>query len=110
ENGGGICNLGTATLTLHSSTVNFNHASSGAGIYSHGNLTLNSSSVYDNHASHFGGGIFLDSGLTASVANSTINSNVATGQFGGGIFASANMTLTNTTLSLNDACGGGAIG
>jgi predicted outer membrane repeat protein len=89
--GGGVNNQGTVTLTdvvVRDSTTNVY----GGGIYSARSLTLVRSAVELNTASGHptgqagGAGIFLDSGSTATISDSTIAGNTAE-HSGGGIYA-----------------------
>jgi hypothetical protein len=102
DDGGGILNVGTLTLT--NSTVSGNTSSSGktpegGGIINGGTLTLTNSTVSGNNAS-IGGGISNSGTLT--LTNSTVSGN---GEFafavGGGILNTGTLTLTNSTVSGN---------
>ena len=75
-NGGGIFNRGTSTLT--SSTVSGNNASDGGGIFnSGGTLTLNSSTVSGNTAQTDGGGIHNLNFSLLTVEQSIVAGNIA---------------------------------
>lgn len=111
NNGGGIL-LAGGNLTLSYSRVLANLASSGAGIAAtSGTLTINFSSIgreaaaSPNTASANGGGVFLGSGASATINNSTIANNSASA--GGGIFVSggASATFNNSTISTNSSSG-----
>jgi predicted outer membrane repeat protein len=105
DDGGGIANSGTLTLT--NSTVSGNSAGfAGGGMASDGMLTLTNSTVSGNSAGFAGGGI-ANSG-TLTLTNSTVSGNSAL-EFGGGIAGDGPLTLTNCTLSENDAGMGSAI-
>ncbi len=99
EEGGGIGNSGTLTLT--DDTVSGNSADNGAGIANAfgGTLTLTDDTVSGNSGLVQGGGIFNHS-ATLTVTDSTIS-----GNSGGGISSNGTMTLTDSTVSGNS--GGG---
>lgn len=111
ENGGGIHNSGTLTLT--SSTISGNTAGvAGGGIFNAGILTVTSSTISENAVGRlvtflesFGGGINNDGTLT--VTSSTISGNTSTGERprGGGIQNAGTATVTSSTISGNTASG-----
>lgn len=78
----------------------------GGGIYNHGTLTLSNSIVSGNTATKYGGGIVNGRGAaTALITNTTITDNTAC-QGGGGIVNGAHdgmvtLTLINSTVSRN---------
>jgi Bacterial Ig-like domain len=102
EDGGGIRNFGSLTLT--NSTVSTNTADFGGGIYNFGGsltlLTLNSSTVSSNDARR-GGGIYTQQGKV-TLNNSTVSGNTAA-EVGGGITNFGTLTLTHATLNRNSA-------
>lgn len=120
--GGGVHNIGVATLTsvtLSSNTVNWN----GGGIFNGsadganaGIMTLNNSTVsYNSSISgfHLGGGIANSAG-TMTLTNTTISGNsvdptFGSGGYGGGMWNGAVMTLTHVTVSGNSAFHGGGL-
>src|SRR5262249_11400173 len=86
-------------------------------------LTINTSTLSGNYASSFGGGIYNQSfpgppansgSATVAVSNCTLSSNSATSS-GGGIYSSvadicnATLTVSNSTLSGNSAVNGAGI-
>jgi hypothetical protein len=124
--GGGILNLGT--LTVSGCTISGNHCSPetgdsyGGGIYNAGTLTVTASNISGNSVnpdpsgfsysggtplSGYGGGIYNAGSLT--VTGGTVSGNFAETD-GGGIFNAGTATITNTTLSSNHGSSqGGAI-
>ncbi|WP_406698511.1 choice-of-anchor Q domain-containing protein [Singulisphaera sp. Ch08] len=113
EDGGGIANAGTLTVTH--STLSGNSArgigngkgSAGGGIANlSGTLTVTHSILSGNSADTFGGGIYNLSG-TLTVTTSTLSGNSAYG--GGGIANHGTLRVTDSTLSGNSASehGGG---
>ena len=113
QEGGGIQNNGTLTVT--SSTLSGNRAfRPGGGIFNArgGMLTVTSSALSGNFAFLGGGGIFNDGG-TVTVTNSTISGNLVSKlsvpNGGGGIENHGTVTVTSSTLSGNSAPIGGGI-
>jgi len=104
--GGGIFNSGTLTVT--SSTINGNRASTGGGIlnFTTGSLIVTSSTLSGNIAqavgmnNGLGGGIFTATGRPLSLTDSTLRGNIAT-YFGGGIQSDGPLDVTDCTLSGN---------
>ncbi|MCA9919392.1 MAG: hypothetical protein KC445_15640, partial [Anaerolineales bacterium] len=74
ENGGGILNLGTITLT--NVTLSDNLANNGGGLHNEGSATLNNVTIYENTAVSSGGGIY-ENGGTLTVGNTIIAGNSA---------------------------------
>ena len=106
EFGGALSNSGE-TLTLSNSTVVWNNADVGGGIFNEGPLALTDSTVWGNVA--FQGGGITNQSRTLTVTNSTVSLNTA--RYGGGIENQADglLTLTNSTVSGNAAPNGGGI-
>jgi CSLREA domain-containing protein len=107
DDGGGVLNEGTLTMT--DSVVSGNFVSgNGGGIFNQAALTMTNTIVNGNFATvGFGAGIFNSGTLT--VTNSTISDNTA-GNGGGGIYNAGTLTLINSTLSGNTATSGGGGG
>jgi len=108
----GVSNAGTVRLI--NSTVDHSTADHGGGIYNKGVLSLTDSSVDHNTASNTsavqgGGGIYNDTGGTATLINSTLNGNTTGGSIGGGVLNLGTMRLINTTIAGNNAPQGGGI-
>ncbi|HUG14716.1 MAG TPA: choice-of-anchor Q domain-containing protein, partial [Thermomicrobiales bacterium] len=118
--GGGIYSNsygdGFAVLTLTESTVADNSAGlSGGGVYLLGELLVASSSVSGNEAVDGGGISIADNGIpfrpangSATLTDSTISGNIASGS-GGGLFNDGSLTLSNSTLSGNEALDGAGL-
>jgi predicted outer membrane repeat protein len=108
EYGGGIYNA-TGTLTVSNSTFYFNLATHGAGIYNAtGTLTVSNSTFWNNRAWVLGNGGGIDNNNgTLTVSNSTFSDNLA--GYGGGIYTNGTLNMTNNTFSGNtaDSQGGG---
>ena len=105
--GGGLYNLGKATVTQ--STFTDNSSEVGGGIATLGpGMTVGSSTFSGNSAGHAGGGL-ANAGF-ASVLGSTFLNNSA-GMFGGGLSngASGGLTVVNSTASGNTAGFGGGL-
>ncbi|MFN8420946.1 MAG: choice-of-anchor Q domain-containing protein [Anaerolineae bacterium] len=108
NNGGGIANQGTVTLT--NSTISGNSGGIGGGIFNNGpsaTLTIVNSTISGNTATTNVGGGIANLGGTLTVTNSTISGNFAAA--GGGIsVASGSLltTITNTTISGNSTSSG----
>jgi predicted outer membrane repeat protein len=108
-------------LTVSNSTIAYNTAASGGGIYVGGTITITNSTLNGNFAASSieggGGGIFMAGG-TLNVIDSTLSGNGAlsfTDSGGGGIFVYlGTLNLTNSTIANNSvfgtrAAGGGGI-
>jgi Right handed beta helix region len=106
--GGGIYNLGSASIQGGSVDLNQVLApfGEGGGISNEGTLTLTAATVSGNTAANsngIGGG--LHNSATLTVIRSTISGNTAAGQTGGagggGIMNTGTLTVTNSTISGN---------
>src|SRR5262245_7195572 len=105
--GGGIFNSGTLTLT--NSTLSGNSAGYGGGITNYsGTLTVTASALSDNMADYGGGVANFDS---ATITISTLSRNKTAYHDGGGIwnYGTATLTVSASTLSDNSAAFGGGI-
>ncbi len=113
--GGGVYNVGTATIS--NTTINSNRVSGrGGGVYNAGTMTIIGSTISNNRALESGGGIFNAVGQLY-LTNSTVSGNVADfGSFvsspGGGIYNLSNdanpggsVILTNSTITNNRSTG-----
>ena len=102
--GGGIFNA-AGTMTVNDCTIANNTAggafvAGGGGIYSGATMTITNSTI-DNNVSHtYAGGIFDQGGTGLTVTNSTVAYNVASTD-GGGIEIGGTTTLDNTVVALN---------
>jgi hypothetical protein len=98
NDGGGILNLGTLTLT--DVVVTENDATEGGGIANYGTLRIDGASeVHHNRATGLGGGIVSAGRLTIAGA-AVIHSNTA-GTFGGGVVAGRG-TFPKPGLTIRD--------
>jgi hypothetical protein len=109
DRGGGVFNFGTLTMTLVDVSGNSAPGGAGGGIANDGILELTHCNVSGN-SSVLGGGI-ADSGVSLTLTNSVLSDNTATG-LGGGLYAGSsggadNIALSGTTVSGNNAVGGG---
>jgi putative cofactor-binding repeat protein len=121
DQGGGIFNDGTLTLT--GVTVTANSAWEGGGIFNWagGTVTLIESAVSGNHADggeaggvlgKGGGGIFNWAGGTVTLIDSTVSGNTSAGGWGGGIYEDLEASVTlrgSSSISGNSADAGGGI-
>ena len=80
-----------------------------------GNLTLNASTISGGDTTGTigllngpGGGVFIDSGATGTINNSSISENTAN-YFGGGLSNKGSLTVTASNVSDNDGSRGGGI-
>ena len=107
--GAGVQNTGT--LVLEASSVSGNVADgSGGGLFNMGMATIRSGSdVSGNSAGWAGGGIYNANEATLTVDSSAVSSNSATSDGGGGLYNDGALTVTNSTVSGNSAIhdGGG---
>ncbi len=119
NDGGGIRNEGTTTITDCQIYNNRSTADSGGGISNRHTLTISNSSIYNNIAYYMGGGIvnsyYIDSSGYLTITNSTIAYNQQTTAIaymeGGGVhFRKGSGTITNSTISYNTATGVGGVG
>jgi hypothetical protein len=111
EQGGGIVNDATVTVTNSTFTGNTATGSSngdGGGIANPDatSMTLVGDTFTNNTAGEFGGGVDIDSG-TASITNTTIVGNVGPGDGGGlDIDTGAAVSFVNDTITNNTAASG----
>ena len=100
ENGGGIRNVGSLTISNSQITINAT-TGDGGGIHNGSTLVIDSSTLSAN-ASNTGGGLFNNA--TATITNSTFSGNSAEEQ-GGGIYntASGTANVTSTTITENSS-------
>ena len=102
--GGGIYNNTGGYVTVNASTVSANRAYDGPGIYNTGTLivrngsTIGGTGVGNEGTDSFsvGGGIYNDSGGTATVDGSNVSANTAWS--GGGVENRGTLTVTNSTI------------
>jgi hypothetical protein len=118
--GGGVANSVGGTVTIANSTISGNTATAnqgGGGVFNNGNVgnlsgtLIVRDSVISGNRAKFGGGLRNDG--IASISNSTISGNLASGAAagsGGGIanVFRGSLTLANSTISGNSASSSGA--
>jgi CSLREA domain-containing protein len=100
--GGGIYYDGTETLTLANTVVSNNVASNeGGGIFNRRTLVITDSILSENDSASYGGGLFNRSDGTAVIQRSLIAGNEAFANGGGGIANFGNLSLTSSTMTGN---------
>jgi len=104
DNGGGIVNYGTLTLTNSTVSGNSTTQGEGGGILNQSVLVVDDTVISDNTSNVSGGGI-LNFGH-AELNNCELSRNVAM-DWGGGVATLDTLFMTNTTVSENTAPGGG---
>jgi hypothetical protein len=87
------------------SIINGNSGDNGGGISNFGSLTVSNTTFSGNSANAEGGGI--NNLGTLTVSNSTLSGNSTNNGIGGGIYNVATLTLSNSTLSANSATNAG---
>ncbi len=105
QNGGGILNWGTLSVT--DCTLSQNTAQLGGGIYNDwfATVTITDSTISGNSAQVNGGGIFNQENAMLTLADCTVSGNSAQSD-GGGIYnASGTATLGNTIVAANTCTG-----
>ena len=112
--GGGVCVLGGAT-TVDDSSIQFNSAERGGGLYAATGSTVDMLTAYftANASTGPGAALFVAPGATAAFRHSAAVQNVAnpalgTGQ-GGGIYNQGELTIIAAVISENQAHDGGGI-
>ncbi len=97
--GGGLANLGSASVT-QCSFMNNSTDYDGGGIYSSGPIQISSSTIAGNKAFR-GGGVFIS--MDATINDCSVTNNSAS--FGGGAYCKASANL-NGNLFANNKCNG----
>ncbi len=107
--GGGVYGGATSSTAIEQSTISGNHATfSGGGISSYGDLSVVESTINYDTAQN-GAGVYLKDG-TAHISNSTISGNTASVSGGGiGTDLDAILYLHNSTVTGNTAPSGGGL-
>ncbi len=106
DNGGGIYNDGTLTIsniniTENKATSSGDTTGKGGALYSTGTLTVIDSTISGNTA-HRGGGMYILDG-TVSITDSTISSNTANFRGGGMYILGGEVSIIDSTISSNIA-------
>lgn len=99
---GGIANAVGATATIEDSTFSDNWADDGGGLGNLGTATVRRSTFVENRAFFANGGAILNSG-TLTVENATLDTNWAYCRGGGLNNLSGTTTITNATIAFNRA-------
>jgi hypothetical protein len=108
NNGGGISNGGTVTVTRTTVTGNTaGDSAGGIGVGHSGSLTLQDSTVSNNSAGNGGGIQNFNESSTVTMTSTTVSGNHATSGNGGGIRNLATLNATGSTISGNTATGTG---
>ena len=103
--GGGVSNAGTLSM-LNAEVCQNSTASQGGGIYTSGSLILLNVDVYDNAQDIFGcegGGLFVASGGTALITNSSFSNNRVTRGGGIAVASGGKLFLNRSTIESNFA-------
>lgn len=110
--GGGLYNGTTAQLTASATTIQNNIAvtAPGGGVFNLGNATLSGCPIVNNEATAGGGG-GIENGINALLIlnNSGVTGNRALNSLGGGLHNYATADLTRVTIQNNLANGGGGL-
>ncbi|HTX61098.1 MAG TPA: Ig-like domain-containing protein [Methanobacterium sp.] len=96
------------TVTLKNLYLKNGVATSGGGVYNHGNLIVQNSYINTNTVTDYGGAIYNSYDGTVSISGSHINGNSGA-EFGGGIYNIGSLTITNSTINSNSADFGAGI-
>ncbi len=108
--GGGVYNDNSSSPTLTNVTFSKNTADQGGGIYNQGTLTISNADITSNTATESGGGIYSDGALL--IENSTIDNNYAENNCGGGIHfavdSDGSATIQSSAVSNNTSSRYGA--
>ncbi len=103
--GGSIRNLGSATTTISTSTIDFSSATLGGAVANTGTLTITASTIDYNSASDLGGGVYDDLTGVVNLTNSTIAENTSQSS-GGGVYTQGTLNAVNITIADNLIRGG----
>lgn len=106
--GGGLANLGTATVVDSVFDQNTASSSAGGAILNAGTLTVANSSLTTNTADLDGGAI-LNTGGFAAIETSTLSGNMATGDGGAIAVSGGNVSVNFSQISSNTATNGGGV-
>jgi CSLREA domain-containing protein len=113
--GGGVENLGDATITTSTIANNETPAGGGGGLATVlGTLTMRRTTVSGNRSLYYGAGLTILSG-PVTIVNSTISGNVQLAGYGAGVYVDGGpVTFTSLTIAFNhllgDQPGGGIRG
>jgi len=112
QDGGGIFNRGTVTLTnstLANNSADIANGGYGGGLSNAGTVFIENSTIRDNQAAGYGGGLANGLNNVISMTNSTLSGNTTTGSYGGGIYNQGTFTISHGTIVSNTSSsqGGG---
>ena len=107
SSGGGIHNSSNSNLTIASGSLVIGNkaGNSGGGICNLGTLTISSGEVSGNEAGSYGGGVY-NSGtftMTSGTISGNRNTNTSTSYGGGGIYTTGTFNMTGGTVKGNSA-------
>ncbi len=100
-----VYNQNAAVQLFDLTITNGKPVQNGGGIYNYGTLTLTNVTVRDNWTGNYGGGI-LDAGGDLTLINSTVRDNECSCIGAGISIAHSTLTLLNSTISGNDSING----
>jgi large repetitive protein len=104
DRGGGIFNSGASELTLKQSSISHNYARAGGALNVYGNYQLENSTIYANRTEQSSGNIILAENSTGSITFCTISGNIRLNTGGAAGISSGTdsvFTLSNTIISGN---------
>lgn len=108
ENGGGVYNAETGSLTIaasesgdesgESATISGNAAVSGGGVYNEGSVTISGGEIKENEATENGGGVYNNGDVTISDGSVTGND---ADESGSGVYNNGSVTMTGGSVTGN---------
>jgi len=102
NNGGGIYNNGTLTVTRSIISGNRAGFGDGGGIYNNGTLTLVTCTLSDNDSFRYGGGLFNAWNAQVTMFDCSVSGNTARDEGGGGVCCSNNAAVTMFDCTVSD--------
>lgn len=109
ENGGGVYNAETGSLTITvsesgetgetgSAAISGNAAVSGGGVYNEGSVTMTGGEIKDNEATQSGGGVYNNGDVTINDGSVTGND---ADESGSGVYNNGSVTMTGGSVTGN---------